>query len=196
VTIAAVETTYAGHRFRSRLEARWAVFFDAYGVKWLYEPQGYDVGGTWYLPDFWLPDLGSWVEVKGRFSDGGWKLLCDAIWTLPAEPELPGTYALTPALLVLGEIPPPEHAGRAVFPVVQWDLGPGPTPTTVFQYAAFFGSSPAYLFPCGHRYSAPSVADPQSLLQSRREGRLISNVRAAEAFARARGARFEHGAKG
>jgi hypothetical protein len=29
MTIQAIETVYRGHRFRSRLEARWAVFFDA-----------------------------------------------------------------------------------------------------------------------------------------------------------------------
>ena len=33
----AIETEYKGYRFRSRLEARWAVFFDACGVKWEYE---------------------------------------------------------------------------------------------------------------------------------------------------------------
>jgi hypothetical protein len=27
--IKAIETSYKGYRFRSRLEARWAVFFDA-----------------------------------------------------------------------------------------------------------------------------------------------------------------------
>ena len=31
--IAAIETKYKGYRFRSRLEARWAVFFDALGIK-------------------------------------------------------------------------------------------------------------------------------------------------------------------
>src|SRR5262245_46962536 len=39
-----IETRYKGYRFRSRLEARWAVFFDAQGIKWEYEPQGYDFG--------------------------------------------------------------------------------------------------------------------------------------------------------
>lgn len=37
----AIETEYKGYRFRSRPEARWAVFFDACGVKWDYEPEGY-----------------------------------------------------------------------------------------------------------------------------------------------------------
>jgi len=63
--IKSIETLYAGHRFRSRLEARWAVFFDAVGAKWEYEPQGYEVNGIPYLPDFLLPDLRTFVEVKG-----------------------------------------------------------------------------------------------------------------------------------
>ena len=41
--IPAIQTQYAGHHFRSRLEARWAVFFDACGVKWEYEKEGYDL---------------------------------------------------------------------------------------------------------------------------------------------------------
>jgi hypothetical protein len=49
----AIETVYKGYRFRSRLEARWAVFFDALGLQWEYEPQGFDLGkGRLYLPDF------------------------------------------------------------------------------------------------------------------------------------------------
>ena len=63
--IKAIETWYAGCRFRSRLEARWAVFFDRLGVQWQYEPQSYLVDGGGYLPDFWLPDQELWVEVKG-----------------------------------------------------------------------------------------------------------------------------------
>lgn len=62
----AIETVYSGYRFRSRLEARWAVFFDALGVVYQYEPEGYDLDGIWYLPDFWLPELGCWVEIKGE----------------------------------------------------------------------------------------------------------------------------------
>jgi hypothetical protein len=54
VTIKPIETRYAGHRFRSRLEARWAVFFTTLGIRWEYEPQGYIVDGTPYLPDFKL----------------------------------------------------------------------------------------------------------------------------------------------
>lgn len=65
--IKAIETQYNGYRFRSRLEARWAVFFDAAGIAYQYEPEGYDLGEQgWYLPDFYLTDLDMFVEVKGR----------------------------------------------------------------------------------------------------------------------------------
>jgi hypothetical protein len=61
----AIETRYNGYRFRSRLEARWAVFFDALGITYEYEKEGYDLGGIRYLPDFWLPEQKCWVEIKG-----------------------------------------------------------------------------------------------------------------------------------
>ena len=55
--IKAIETQYKGYRFRSRLEARWAVVFDALDLEWVYEPEGYDLGGgVKYLPDFSLSD--------------------------------------------------------------------------------------------------------------------------------------------
>lgn len=64
--IKAIETIYNGYRFRSRLEARWAVVFDALGIEWVYEPEGLDLGKLgWYLPDFYLPGEKWFVEVKG-----------------------------------------------------------------------------------------------------------------------------------
>jgi hypothetical protein len=67
-----IETRYAGCRFRSRLEARWAVFFDHLGVRWEYEPEGYRLNSGPYLPDFLLRGLTgdasndgrTWFEVK------------------------------------------------------------------------------------------------------------------------------------
>lgn len=68
--IQAIETSYSGCKFRSRIEARWAVFFDKLGVKWEYEKEGYDLGEAgWYLPDFWLPGLQCWIEIKGEEPD-------------------------------------------------------------------------------------------------------------------------------
>lgn len=65
MSIKAIETVYQGYRFRSRLEARWAVIFDALGLNWEYEPEGFVLpDGTWYLPDFYLKDEGWFVEVK------------------------------------------------------------------------------------------------------------------------------------
>lgn len=64
MTITPIETTYKGYRFRSRLEARWAVFFDAMGIKFVYEPDTFDLDGTCYLPDFWLPTWKMFVEIK------------------------------------------------------------------------------------------------------------------------------------
>jgi len=53
MVIKAIETEYLGYKFRSRLEARWAVFFDACGYQWEYEPEGFALPcGTYYLPDF------------------------------------------------------------------------------------------------------------------------------------------------
>lgn len=82
--IKAIETVYNGYRFRSRLEARWAVFFDAMGIKYEYEKEGYDLGELgWYLPDFEIeiPEViceydfsdnlsnKFFVEVKGNQND-------------------------------------------------------------------------------------------------------------------------------
>lgn len=63
----AIPTHYDGHHFRSRLEARWAVFFNELGIRYEYEREGYDLDGVRYLPDFWLPAQQSFVEVKGDF---------------------------------------------------------------------------------------------------------------------------------
>jgi hypothetical protein len=73
--IAALDTFYKGRKFRSRLEARYAIVFDHLGIKWQYEPEGFNLGdGLLYLPDFWLPftndhcmeyeNPGYYVEIK------------------------------------------------------------------------------------------------------------------------------------
>ena len=74
--IQAIPTRYKGYHFRSRLEARWAVFFDALGIDWQYEPEGYNLPSGSYLPDFFLrfepiyrsangfPNPGYLVEIK------------------------------------------------------------------------------------------------------------------------------------
>ena len=70
-----IQTNYKGYLFRSRLEARWAIFFDACGVDYEYEPEGFDLkDGLKYLPDFLLHGVVGrsggdlYVEVKGKMS--------------------------------------------------------------------------------------------------------------------------------
>ena len=60
----AIETKYKGYRFRSRLEARWAVAFDAACIQWEYETEGFNLPSGYYLPDFWLPYEDAFLEVK------------------------------------------------------------------------------------------------------------------------------------
>lgn len=61
----AIQTNYNGYKFRSRLEARYAVFFDELGIKWDYETEGYVLNnGLYYLPDFYLKAFDCFAEVK------------------------------------------------------------------------------------------------------------------------------------
>lgn len=72
-----IRTKYAGIKFRSRREARWARFFDKTKVLWEYEPEGVVLdNGKCYLPDFKLYDvffdgkrIDLYVEVKGEMDE-------------------------------------------------------------------------------------------------------------------------------
>lgn len=60
-----IDTEFDGYKFRSRLEARWAVFFKEIGLVFQYELEGFKLpSGKQYLPDFYLPSLDLWVEIK------------------------------------------------------------------------------------------------------------------------------------
>ncbi|RJG10943.1 hypothetical protein D3879_14790 [Pseudomonas cavernicola] len=56
---------YAGYEMRSHSETRWAAIMDALSIVWLYEPRVIDTRHGWYLPDFFIPAAGVFVEVKG-----------------------------------------------------------------------------------------------------------------------------------
>ena len=60
-----METRYRGLLFRSRIEARWALFYNKIGVPYQYEAEGYDLNGTRYLPDFWMLRQNCFIEIKG-----------------------------------------------------------------------------------------------------------------------------------
>lgn len=108
--IKAIETHYDGCRFRSRLEARWAVFLNHEGITWEYEPQGFTIdtpiGKRNYLPDFWL-GTGQWAEVKGYLDEQSmirlWALACGL-----AQCEGGND------IVIMGDVPKP---GSALWPV-------------------------------------------------------------------------------
>lgn len=59
------ETNYNGQLFRSKTEARWAVFFDVLAVTYSYEPETITLStGEKYLPDFYIQDFKAFLEVK------------------------------------------------------------------------------------------------------------------------------------
>lgn len=70
----ALPTTYRRVQFRSRLEARWAVFFDELNLHWEYEPQGFTLDNrkdkhpdSCYCPDFLVrtpQKQDMWLEIK------------------------------------------------------------------------------------------------------------------------------------
>jgi len=61
-----IQTYYKRFHFRSRLEARYAVMFDAAGLEWEYEPEGFELPSGRYLPDFYLPKWDAFIEIKGK----------------------------------------------------------------------------------------------------------------------------------
>lgn len=75
-TIKAIPTTYKGIEFRSRLEAKWAAFFDLCGWRWEYEPCDFDG----WIPDFqlYLGAKSPFVEVKPISDPVQWGRVFDA----------------------------------------------------------------------------------------------------------------------
>ncbi len=56
---------YGGYEMRSHSETRWAAMMDAMSVSWIYEPRTVVTRHGGYMPDFFLPAVGAFVEVKG-----------------------------------------------------------------------------------------------------------------------------------
>lgn len=132
--IKAIETRAYGHRFRSRLEARWAVAFTEARITWQYETEGFDLGGAGlYLPDFWLSQVSMWAEVKAD---------------KPTDEELRKVAALVnqsghPCLLLIGR--PAAHAYWAAEPIGKttgdpWEVSCGGITTLSMDYILFEGS--------------------------------------------------------
>jgi hypothetical protein len=216
MTINAIETLYAGCRFRSRLEARWAVFFDHLGVPWQYEPQGFMVGSEGhqrpYLPDFYLPGIGTWVEVKGDPLGLDLRLIADAVDPKTGLGRHNPYYETT--VLILGDIPAPGSA------YLHWlasrqgyascDRGCG-CMDVQYSKVAFLAVPKviteemgdtalldrwqlgAILYQFGRSHLRPDMADAT---KAQATGLAPVSRRVDEAYRAARSARFEHGESG
>jgi hypothetical protein len=215
MTIRAIETSYAGHHFRSRLEARWAVFFDKLGIHWEYEPQGYLVGPERkpYLPDFWLPKQGLWVEVKGSEDHLDVELLLHAVMLDGGLPRPDKPYMMSEhevRMLILGPMGRGVHglmdqktkqpAGylQPIHTALAWRKG------DLFQDYAYFSASGVCVDTSDARVGddGPSV-DWEG--RGTRWGNLVGgggligedyDDAVADAYRAGISARFEHGAQG
>ena len=206
-TVKAIETFYKGYHFRSRLEARWAVFFDTLGIPWRYEDEGFETevhGETVrYLPDFFLPYRwgggGFYVEVKGDTN----ALKKD--WEKHAEmhdfggilPNFSGSYGEDKGLILLSEIPEPSSSKAYFHPVLQHYKG--------------LAKSYGFFAPRGFEVVRQSglaellcIAPIHGLDSSDEDWDIDTHQvhthkhypTVVDAYAAARSARFEHGQKG
>lgn len=56
---------YGSQRYQSKLEAKWAIFFDTLKLSFSYEPKGFRLSsGQLYIPDFWIPAWDRYIEIK------------------------------------------------------------------------------------------------------------------------------------
>lgn len=127
--------SYRGTRFRSTLEADWAATFDSWGMTWQYEPVALELeDGTQYLPDFFLPLVQVWTEVKGPHDERLDKpeALNTQIWT--------GDWPIEPFVVVLR---PPGPGDRAVWegcnPSMNITISDCPHCDTSLSFADFNG---------------------------------------------------------
>lgn len=112
--VKAIDTIYNGYKFRSRLEARWAVYLDTIGISYEYEKEGYDLDGVLYLPDFWLPQVNMFAEVKAeqlteaelhkvKLLVEATKKACILLVGLPAEQSYPIVWITEEGEIEIGE---------------------------------------------------------------------------------------------
>ena len=59
-----IPSIYRGVKMRSKSEAKFAEWCDQHELKWAYEPEGFCAGGQSYLPDFYLSEIRTFVEIK------------------------------------------------------------------------------------------------------------------------------------
>jgi hypothetical protein len=189
--IPAIETIYRGNRFRSRTEAKWAVFFDLIGEPYEYEPQGVRLPSGPYLPDFWLPRASTWFEVKGSW---------EAVGSLGKYAEL--AAASEHQVIVIAGQP-----GLEAEPIL---IRPRPWIFEGMEIGAKLDGSPAWVWPYAARFSGSagglslSSAIPRFMSDGKEGGYFTLTLSpeaagaapAQKALREAGMARFEHGEKG
>jgi hypothetical protein len=76
-----IPTMYNGKLFRSRLEARWAVYFSQKRIVYSYESKKFDLeNGEVYIPDFYLAEHKLYVEIKPfKCNDYKWQLFFNCL---------------------------------------------------------------------------------------------------------------------
>lgn len=131
-TMKPIQTRAYGRLFRSRTEARWAVAFTEAQIEWQYELEGYHLPSGPYLPDFWLPQVKMWAEVKAD---------CFSLEELHKAHDL-ANHTQWPVLLLSGQ--PADASYHAIHPdlshyTAQDQLADG-TPVKALDYAPFEGS--------------------------------------------------------
>jgi hypothetical protein len=180
-----IETSYAGHRFRSRLEARWAVAFDTFPlwVPWRYEVEGVVLPGRGsYLPDYEIGPFS--VEVKGedaRLDIERCELYCKAT----------GRH-----LLILGDIPRPGDKGlHLMWACLSTGHGGALWQMWRWFYAADVGKVVPQGFDWPHTRPVVNAAIPHAVAGVRRLD-LDEQPEVDRAYEAARSSRFEFGESG
>lgn len=201
--IKAIETKWKGYRFRSRLEARWAVFFERLGWRWEYEPQGFEKDGVRYLPDFLVhptDKLSYWVEVKGdpkwlKENKGNLDQLHDFGGILPGFCDSGISQNIPNGLVILGEVPEPNY-GVWYFPIIGHHKGVNLYWRAIVPEVGFIELSQVLQLHTGlgaDFYGLGGLGEEDLEFQAKlaRTPRGYHGV--YEAVAAARSARFEHG---
>lgn len=195
-----IETIYKGIKFRSRLEARWAVFFDACGVEWEYEPEGFKLpDGTCYLPDFKLKNVQTnhasskllenlWVEIKGELSDEDRMKIYK--FSNPHEEDEDGPWysqiVVDHPVLILGSLPKGDNIGQLIFDIMHKQ---GKNEDVMFNFETIDGDYFG-LIPCFNSDTGFTLNGFDSNYLD-----TVDEERTMQAYLKALQARFEHGEK-
>lgn len=200
-----IETRYKGYRFRSRLEARWAVFFDNVGFNWKYENEGYESDRGRYLPDFDLGN-GTFAEVKGdKFALSReyekHEMLHDFGGVLPGFCESVGSAN---GLILLGEIPAGEEGVSYFHPIIQHDSGLHRS-WIMFGHGKNWFEDGNRLIQVGDGTLSMLCELDSDIICGKKDGWIVETKefrfkryypKVCEAYKAARAARFEHGEQG